>query len=150
MKLKKYKILFILIILLALIICALYGYTKIKNAKFVEINNKLISIELANTPEKKYLGLSGRKKICDDCGMLFMFEQKAKPTFVMRDMDFGLDIIWIKDNKIVKIDENLPPEGSVVQNYFTCDTPVDYVLEVNSGFAQKNNIKIDNVVKIKL
>lgn len=146
---KKTKILFVLIIFI-LIVFIFYAYTKINKKKFVEINNNHILIDIADTPQKKYIGLSGRQKICNNCGMLFIFGQNNNPVFVMRNMNFSLDIIWIKKNKIVKIDDNLSPEGNIIQNYFTSDIATDYILEVNGGFTKKNNIKVNNTVNINL
>lgn len=107
----------------------------------VIINDKIVNVEIANTAEKHYQGLSNRKNLCDNCGMLFIFPDKKERTFVMRNMNFPLDIIWIDDDKIVKIDKNLLPEGENPVNNYSPDIPVNYVLEVNGGFADKNNIK---------
>jgi uncharacterized membrane protein (UPF0127 family) len=105
------------------------------------IDDKIVNVEIADTAEKHYQGLSNRKNLCDDCGMLFIFPDKKDRIFVMRNMNFPLDIIWIDDDKIVKIDKNLPPEDENPVNNYSSDAPVDYVLEVNEGFADKNNIK---------
>lgn len=107
----------------------------------VIIDNKIIEAEIADTDEKRYQGLGNKKNLCDNCGMLFIFSDKRERNFVMRNMNFPLDIIWIDDDKIVKINKNLPPEGENPVNNYSPDIPVNYVLEVNGGFADKNNIK---------
>lgn len=112
----------------------------------VFINNKKIKVEIADTAEAQYQGLSGRQSICQDCGMVFIFPDKQIRTFVMRDMKFGLDIIWIDSNRIVKIDKGLPPEGADPINKYFSGEPVNYVLEVNSDFAGQNNIKVGDKV----
>ena len=83
--------------------------------------------------------------------MLFVFDaQNVTPVFWMKDMLIPIDIIWINDGKIVKIDTNLQPpkKGTLDKDLTTygAGQPVDYVLEVSAGFSFKNKLEIgDNV-----
>lgn len=113
----------------------------------VIINDKIVNVEIADTAEKHYQGLSNRKNLCDNCGMLFIFPDKKERAFVMRDMNFPLDIIWISNDKIVKIDKNLLPEGSNPKMLYSSGQPVNYVLEMNSGYAGKHGFKTGDMVK---
>lgn len=118
---------------------------------YIEINNKKINlIGIADNSDLSYMGLSFRESICENCGMLFPFEEKSKKTFVMRDMFFPLDIIWISDDVIVKIDKNLPPEGSEPENFYKSVVPVNFVLEVNGGFTDDYNINVGDKVNFNL
>jgi uncharacterized membrane protein (UPF0127 family) len=118
------------------------------------IGQAKIKLEIADTPAKRYQGLSNRQSLCSNCGMLFVWpEVNGRPEvrqriFVMRNMNFSLDIIWIKDNTIVKIDKNLAPEGAKPRHLYKSGQPVDYVLEVNGGFCEKNNIRVGDEVNI--
>lgn len=113
------------------------------------IGNKKIFVEIADTDQKRKEGLSNRNKLEENQGMLFVFNQPGKYTFWMKDMLFPLDFIFIKDNKIVNIAENIPNPKN--KN----DTPViisqkeefDTVLEVNAGFIHKNHIKIGDLIE---
>lgn len=122
------------------------GYQQ-SEKNFIEINNKKIYLEIANTSMSRYRGLSDREKLCQDCGMLFVFEKSEETTFVMRDMNFPLDIIWIKDNKIVKIDKNLNPDNSKSLEKYKSPSRVDFVLEVNGAFSDNNKIKVGDEIK---
>ena len=82
--------------------------------------------------------------------MLFPFDNKQNHTFVMRDMMFPLDIIWIDENKIVKIDKNLPPEGHDFKKLYSSNQPVNNVLEVNAGFTDKKNIKVGDILEYNI
>ncbi|MFH1822394.1 MAG: DUF192 domain-containing protein [Patescibacteria group bacterium] len=120
--------------------------------KYVEevvINNKSVKVEIADEESEQYNGLSGRESLCANCGMLFIFNNKTTRTFVMRRMDFPLDIIWLDDNKIIKIDKNLKPEGDEPINFYQSSQPVNYVLEVNAGLADKYNMVVGNIVEYK-
>lgn len=116
----------------------------------VTINNKIIKVEIADTIETQFRGLSNKEELCADCGMLFVLPDKKVRTFVMRDMNFPLDFIWIDDDKIVKIDKDAKPEGSNPVIRYLSDVPVNYVLEVNAGFCNKNGVNVGDAVEFDL
>lgn len=121
------------------------------NKKVLIINGKKIKVEISDTDEKRKTGLSKRDKLNEDTGMLFTFkEENIKPPFWMKDMRFPIDIVWIDNNKIVQIDENIPnPETDIPDSklkIYAPKAPIDLVLEVNAGFIRKNNIKIGDEV----
>ena len=66
----------------------------------------------------------------------------------MKDMNFSIDMIWISENmKVVYIKKNARPE-SYPESYGPegNDKPAKYILEINSGFSEKNNLKIGDSV----
>jgi len=101
----------------------------------LRIKNDVIKAEVVRAPADLYKGLSGRESLCASCGMLFDFSDSDIRQFVMRDMKFPLDIIFINEGRIVGIAANLRPEGSSPQNVYSSDAPADRVLEVNAGYA---------------
>ena len=119
------------------------------NEKFCIINNAKIKIEIADTAELRYKGLSNKKELCDNCGMLFIFPEKEIRTYVMRDMNFALDMIWIDNDKIIKINKNAIPEGSNPVMRYSSDALVNYVLEVNGGFCGENGIEVGDKINLK-
>jgi uncharacterized protein len=138
------------IIFLSIIIIAIYLIvtTFAKQEKFnqIEINNKTINVEIADTSAKREKGLSYHKLLSEDEGMLFIFDQPARYGFWMKDMNFDLDFIWIKNNKIVEITNNVSHnnQGKVYQP----DMAIDSVLEINAGYAERNKFKIGDILKI--
>lgn len=125
------------------------GKSRVGEYGTVEINGKNISVENVSNSYDQYLGLSNRDNLCADCGMLFVFPDKKIEEFVMRNMKFPLDIVFISDNKIINIAENLSPEGVSPVNFYTSSAPVNNVLEINAGYAQKNGIKAGDEIIIK-
>ncbi len=111
-----------------------------------------ITAEVADTPDKKALGLSFRKALDENSGMLFVLDSPTIVFFWMKDMLIPLDMIWIMDNKVVDIDKNvpIPKEGTPLTQLpkYSPKEKVNYVLEVNAGFAEKNNIKTGDSVSI--
>lgn len=121
-----------------------------ENNTTVKINGVSISAEIANTPKTRTSGLSNRERLAEDSGMLFIFDNSGYHTFWMKDMNFPIDIIWIHDNRIVDITENIPPEKDNKLTIYKPSKPVKFVLEVNAGFSEKNNFKVGDTVEISL
>ncbi|MCK5061180.1 DUF192 domain-containing protein [Candidatus Parcubacteria bacterium] len=117
------------------------------NEPSIKINNTVIAVELAVDPAEQWQGLSDRKNLGPNNGMLFVFPDYQKRTFVMRRMHFPLDIIWIKDDKIVGIAKNLPSENENPDKLYSSPLPINYVLEVNGGFCDVFNIKVGDTVE---
>jgi len=113
-------------------------------AKNIALNLKgvMFDFEVVNSREDMYLGLSGRESLCSACGMLFVFPDSAARSFVMRNMNFPLDIIFISQGRIVKIHHNLPPEGAFPVNFYASDAPADVVLEINAGLANMLGLRV--------
>ena len=113
----------------------------------ITINDFEIKVEIADTLEKRNQGLSGRPFMAENEGMLFVFEEPRRPIFWMKDMLIPLDFIYIKDDQVVDLVENVQPEGSNPVRRISPETNVLYVLEVNAGVVQKYNIEIgDNAI----
>jgi len=92
--------------------------------------------DIADTGSKQYQGLSGRKQMGDDEAMLFLFPEASDRTFVMRRMNFPLDIIFIRNHKIINLYHNLLPEGDYPKSTYHSGLPADAVLEVPAGASR--------------
>ncbi len=99
------------------------------------VNGKVLSLEIADSPEERRVGLSFRDPLPENHGMLFIFGREQAYSFWMMDMRFSLDIIWIDSNGIVvHIENNVPPCSRACPSYQP-NVSALYVLEVNAGFA---------------
>ena len=115
----------------------------------VIINGHTLEVEVVRTPEEQARGLSGRESLAENAGMLFVYETPVTPGFWMKDMNFPLDIIWIgSDKRIVDISENIAPE--TFPQLFRPLAPVQYVLEVNAGWAEAHNLSMGNTAKFQV
>ncbi len=77
----------------------------------VTISGKEFKLEVANTEETRYKGLSGRASIPADGGMLFVFPPRGVQThgFVMRDCPAPIDIIYLDaSGRIVAMHKMVP------------------------------------------
>ncbi len=122
-----------------------------QNTATVTIRNYTFKLYFATSSEEKQIGLSSRQSLPQDYGMLFQFGTPDYYIFWMKNMKFPIDIIFIRDNKIVSIIENAPPLKPNDQKPLTYKpkSPADTVLEINSGLSKKYGFKIGDEVKIK-
>jgi hypothetical protein len=119
-----------------------------EDIKYVKIAGQNIKVELALTPAQQEQGLSSRQGLAEglaeNTGMLFVFTNPGKYPFWMKDMNFPIDIIWLDENgNIVYIKKDARPE-LYPETYGPgpSDSEAKYVLEVISGFSDKNNLKV--------
>lgn len=85
---------------------------------------------IANTNDRRILGLSNTECLPKGTGLLFEFEKPEIQFFWMKDMKYSLDIIWLDDNKKeVGRAKNVLPES--YPNTVNSSVPVKYVLEIN-------------------
>lgn len=136
---KKILVIFLLIFLI--------GCAKNFNVNFKEIvidNGKElieINVEIADDNEEKMRGLMFRENLNEDDGMLFVFEDESYQTFWMKNTLIPLDIIFVDKNfEIVDIKSAVPCEEEPCKLHKS-SKPAKYVLEVNSNFTIKNNVK---------
>jgi len=107
----------------------------------ITIENVEFSIELVKTPEERKKGLSGRTELCDQCGMLFIFENDDYHPFWMKDTLIPLDIIWIDKNwQVVDFIGFAQPQGVRTNEELPIYQPqkmARYVLELPGGTVKK-------------
>lgn len=118
------------------------GFTEMK------VGEVEVKVMIRDTMEGRSKGLSGYEKLEEDEGMLFVFPVLGKYGFWMKEMKFDLDVLWIKDDKVVGIIEGVkaPKEGESPVR-FKPETMVNKVLEVNSGWAKKAKVKVGDSIK---
>jgi uncharacterized membrane protein (UPF0127 family) len=108
-----------------------------------------LEVEVANTPASRELGLSGRKKMTDSEGFLYVFDKPGRYGFWMKDMTFPLDIVWINQNGVVvDIERDITPETYREKKTFINQSEASYVLEVNAGMAEKFGLYLGSKIKI--
>jgi uncharacterized membrane protein (UPF0127 family) len=85
---------------------------------------------IANTNDRRILGLSNTECLPKGTGLLFEFEKSEIQFFWMKDMKYPVDIIWLDDQKKeVGRAKNVLPES--YPNTVNSSVPVKYVLEIN-------------------
>ena len=141
----------ILTLLFLLIIITIIGVISLKTPT-ATINNYTFKLEIAKTQQQKEIGLSKKKALEKNAGMLFRFEKTGYYPFWMKNMQFPIDIIFIKNNRIVTIHKDVKPPKGLNENLsiYNSSEPADTVLEINAGLSEKYNFKEGNEVKLSL
>lgn len=114
-----------------------------------EIRGHTFFIEVAMSPSQKEIGLAKYKRIDANQGMYFPFEKEGYYGFWMKGMHFPIDIIFIRDNKIVTIFRDVPVRSDYQKYIYTPTAPADSVLEINAGFSGKYGFERGDKVIIK-
>ena len=110
----------------------------------VTVGKVTVQAEAVRTPERLYLGLSYRTDLPEGRGMLFFMPNQEVQTFCMRGMRLPLDLIWISAGRVAGITRNVPP---TFPGDLTSPAPVNQVLEVPGGFADRHGIKAGDPVR---
>lgn len=118
--------------------------TSEQQQKNIVINGQTIYVAIADTADQRQQGLGGQKTLCEKCGMLFLFDTVDNYTFWMKDMNFDIDIIWIRDDVVVDISDNVSYKTSE-KIVWTIES-IDKVLELPAGSADKFGIIAGNGV----
>ncbi len=108
----------------------------------VRIGGQQVSVTIAQTMEEQRQGLSGTTELREGTGMLFPYDHYVTPQFWMKDMNYSIDIVWIRDNQVIGFVESapMPVLGQELPRYQP-DEPINYVLEVPAGFVARYGIK---------
>jgi uncharacterized membrane protein (UPF0127 family) len=114
---------------------------------------KGLIFEVVNTDQSIRQGLSGRETIGSD-GMLFIFSQKYRQNFWMKEMLFDLDLVWLSDLQVVEITRNVPkpPQPSTPESQlpnYAPQTPINMVLELPAGEAKKMKLQVGDTFILK-
>jgi hypothetical protein len=108
-----------------------------------------VHAELADTEEERIRGLMYRESLCDDCGMLFVFNEDSQGGFWMKNCEISLDIIFIdEEGLIVDMAENFEPCPANPCPVYDPKHSYRYALEVNGGWAEENKVRIGDSVEV--
>jgi len=138
--------LILVVLILSLAFFIYYKRYSDSSLKSIKINDIEILVEIADTSEKRAKGLSDRQSLPENQGMLFLFDKPDFHSFWMKDTLIPLDFIWIRDDKVVGITQNIKPEGYQPPHVLTPEEKINAVLEVNAGFVKKSNLKVGDKI----
>jgi hypothetical protein len=103
-----------------------------------------LNVEIARTPEEKARGLMFRKSLPQDQGMLFIYEDSDIRGFYMKNTYIPLSLAYIDENRQVFQLVDMEP---LDEESHLSTKPAQFVLEVNRGWFEKNNVKVGDIVK---
>lgn len=108
----------------------------------------VIKVEIAKTEKQRVIGLMGREHLAANNGMLFIFEQQAIQRVWMKKTSIPLDVIFISaKGRVVYYFKYLQPCENKVCTIYESVNKAKFMLEVNAGVIDHEDIKIGDVMK---
>ncbi len=123
---------FILVVVIAIILAL--NKTPVKFC----LGGKCFNGELADNSIKRALGMMFRNSMADDYGMVFRMNGTA--SFWMKNVNFPLELVCVKDGKVSEIITMETCDKTNGCVYYRPKTDIDYAIEANVGFCEKNGI----------
>lgn len=121
-----------------------------KKSTKVTIDNQTFRVMVAKTDKEKQIGLSNKKQIAKDQGMIFIFDNSDLYSFWMKNMEFPIDIVYINGNQVTTVISNAKvPNSNTNLTIYQPEDKSDKVLEINAGLSNKYNIKKGSTVTIE-
>lgn len=114
----------------------------------ITIRHQRVELELTLTRDEQTKGLGGRDNLAWDHGMLVEYPNPVFPGFWMKDMRFDIDIVWIRDGRIVDISHRVEHSPSGPGPTYRPKELTDTVLEVPSGYAQAHGWRVGDRVTL--
>lgn len=109
----------------------------------LQIGERKLHLEYADSLEERALGLMYRRSLCEDCGMLFKFDSSRIGSIWMKNTFIPLDLAYISaEGKIVDIVQLQPHDLTPVRSSML----VLYALEMNKGWFAQQDIRVGDTV----
>jgi uncharacterized membrane protein (UPF0127 family) len=106
-----------------------------------------VDVRLADTTQKRYTGLSDTESLAADEGMFFVHPQEGQYAYVMRSMDFPLDIVFVGANGTITRIHHAPTESD--NDDLTRYRGVGkYVLEVPMDYTAERGIEEGDTIRV--
>jgi hypothetical protein len=113
------------------------------------MGGETIELEIAKTIPQQALGLMYRTSLPDNRGMLFPFAEARITQFWMKNCLIALDMVFLRDGKIVAIVANAPPCKSDPCPVYGPSIPIDRVIELRAGRAAELGLQVGDTIAIE-
>jgi uncharacterized membrane protein (UPF0127 family) len=114
----------------------------------VSIAGKTYRIEVATTPQQAEKGLMYRTSLPPGHGMLFPFQPARPVAFWMKNTKIPLDMLFLADGHVLHVFEKVQPCLSEPCPTYSLPVPVDMVLELPDGTAERDHLKTGDASKL--
>lgn len=110
-----------------------------------------VTAAIADTPELRYTGLSDTESLPPDRGMLFVYDEVGDHTYVMREMSFGIDIVYADDEGVITEIHHAPAPGPNEDgNDQEYPGRGQYVLEVGYDWTTDHGVEVGDELEFEL
>ena len=104
----------------------------------IRAGDRIISVEIACTPEQRQTGMMYRERLEADEGMLFVFREHRSLSFYMKNTFIPLSIAFLRaDGTILNIEDMAPRTLAPHRSRLPCRL----ALEMPQGWFERNGLK---------
>ncbi|MGI0483492.1 DUF192 domain-containing protein [Geminocystis sp. CENA526] len=112
------------------------------------INQEIIELEVAQTPQQQQIGLMYRDFLPPNRGMLFPFNPPQTVSFWMKNVSIPLDMIFVSEG-IVKHIVTAPPCNDENCPLYNSTVAIDQVIELAGNRTEELGIKVGDKISIE-
>ncbi len=130
---------------------------KIESTEFplgtVRLDGNLLDVQVADTGALRTRGLMFQDPLPYSEGMIFIFENPARHSLWMMNMQFSIDMVWFdSDGRAVHIEQDIPPCKTALETV-ACPSylpPSDslFILEATAGFVEMHGIELGSILEL--
>lgn len=108
----------------------------------IKLAGRVLTVEIADTSDKRAQGLMFRESLPKDHGMLFVFESEEEMAFWMKNTLIPLSIGYFDRNKKLINSMEMEPAPATEMNPKTYHSakPAMYALEMTKGWFSRNKV----------
>ena len=118
-------------------------------ADAVTIRHRRVEVEVVESNADQKLGLGKRDDLAWNRGMLFVYESPKVIGIWMKDMRFDIDILWLRDGRIVDMVWRAPHDPGEPLPVYRPRELADMVLEVPAGYAEAHSWRKGDLARIE-
>jgi uncharacterized membrane protein (UPF0127 family) len=108
-----------------------------------------IELEVARTQQQQSWGLMGRPPLAPLRGMWFPYDQPQVVKFWMHRTPSPLDMLFIRDKRVIAIEANTTPCPRLPCRSYGPDEPADGVVELAAGEASRLGLQVGSAAVIR-
>lgn len=109
----------------------------------------VVDASVADDPDERYTGLSPYESLANGSGKLFVYDEEGRHAFVMRKMDFPLDIVFIGADERIDQIHGAPVPSEDADELTRYRGQGQWVLEVPRGWMDARGIGTGDRVEIE-
>ncbi|MFB6079188.1 MAG: DUF192 domain-containing protein [Halarchaeum sp.] len=104
-----------------------------------------VNASVADSGAERYRGLSGTASLGNGSGKLFVYGEEGERAFVMREMNYPLDVVFVGGDGRITAIRHAPTEEPPYREY---RGRARWVLEVNRGWTTRHGVSVGDRVRI--
>jgi uncharacterized membrane protein (UPF0127 family) len=113
----------------------------------LELGGGRLTVELAIGPEERFKGLSGRRSIGENQGMLFVFPKEGRVGFWMYQTFLPLSLTFLdRSGSILEIYSMKPLDTHIL---WSQSHSVRFALETRKGWFEEHGVRVGDRVRIE-